>query len=150
MPEDKGPRVVGLPPLYFLGAAALGWAADPLLPALAPRRPLGACLIAAALALALWAARTLRAAKTTVSVRRAAARLVTGGPFRFSRNPIYLAFTLLTAGVGLAAGKGGVLLALLGVLPLVQRGAIVLEERHLEERFGERYLRYRRSVRRWL
>lgn len=137
-----------LPPVYYLAGSAAGWLLPVPLPP--PVRPLGWAAAAGALILGVWAARTLRAAKTTVSVRRAAARLVTDGPFRFSRNPIYLAFTLLTAGVGLAAGKGGVLLALLGVLPLVQRGAIVPEERHLEERFGERYLRYRRSVRRWL
>jgi protein-S-isoprenylcysteine O-methyltransferase Ste14 len=102
------------------------------------------------LALALWAAMTLRAARTTVLPHRAATRLVTSGPFRFRRNPIYLAEMLIL--LGLSEPTKNIWFAILTPLfaLLITWLAIVPEERHLEARFGQSYRDYKERTRRLL
>jgi protein-S-isoprenylcysteine O-methyltransferase Ste14 len=75
---------------------------------------------------------------------------VRSGPFRFSRNPIYLAFTLLQLGLAAWVNSLGLLLTLLPALALMMRVVIPREERYLEARFPTEYLAYKRAVRRWL
>ena len=81
---------------------------------------------------------------------RPTAAIVTSGPFRFSRNPLYLALTLVYCGLSLAVNSwwGGVVLAPL--LVVMHRGVVLREERYLERKFGETYRRYRSQVRRYL
>jgi protein-S-isoprenylcysteine O-methyltransferase Ste14 len=76
--------------------------------------------------------------------------LIVGGPYRFSRNPIYLGMTLLQAGIGLALGNLWIVLLLAPVLFVLQRAVIEPEETYLARRFGEAYAGYRARVRRWL
>ncbi|HEU5040160.1 MAG TPA: isoprenylcysteine carboxylmethyltransferase family protein, partial [Gemmatimonadales bacterium] len=77
-------------------------------------------------------------------------RLVTDGPYRFTRNPMYLGFTLWYL-AGTAWVNSLWLLVLLPVVLLVmQRGVITREEAYLERRFGREYTEYRARVRRWL
>ena len=78
------------------------------------------------------------------------AQLVVGGPFRFTRNPIYLTFTLFVAGLGLVLGNAWILVLLVPTLVLAHVGVIVREERYLSRRFGAPYDSYRQRVRRWL
>jgi protein-S-isoprenylcysteine O-methyltransferase Ste14 len=89
-------------------------------------------------------------AKTTLNPAGPASTLVTGGPFRFTRNPIYLGDTLMYLGLALLFGRRGPLLLLPGVLAALDRGVIRREERYLERRFGRQYRAYRARVRRWL
>ena len=77
-------------------------------------------------------------------------RIVTHGPYRFSRNPMYFGFALLTLGLAILVDSAWMLLALPIGLVLIDRFAITCEERYLERKFGEEYLNYKRSVRRWL
>ena len=79
-----------------------------------------------------------------------ATALVTDGPFRFSRNPLYLAFTLLYSGVAVVANALWAALPLPIILVVIQRGVIDREERYLERRFGTAYRQYKDGVRRWL
>ncbi len=76
--------------------------------------------------------------------------LVTTGPFRFSRNPLYVSVTLFYLGIAIAARSLWALALLLVVLVVMQRGVIDREERYLERRFGADYLRYKERVRRWI
>ena len=76
--------------------------------------------------------------------------LVTEGPFQFSRNPIYLALTLIYCGIGMAADSGWVLGLVVPVLAVMRYGVIAAEERYLEAKFGEAYRHYKGHVRRWL
>ncbi len=76
--------------------------------------------------------------------------LVVGGPFRFTRNPMYLGTTLLYIGIAILAQALWALVLLPFVLMIVQRGVIEREERYLEGKFGADYLRYKQRVRRWL
>ena len=77
-------------------------------------------------------------------------RLVMSGPYRWSRNPLYLALTLIYAGVGLIADDLWILVLLVPLLLLIHWGVVVREERYLEAKFGEAYSRYKERVRRWL
>jgi protein-S-isoprenylcysteine O-methyltransferase Ste14 len=76
--------------------------------------------------------------------------ITAAGPYCFSRNPIYRAFTLLYAGVTVLANARWVAVLLPGVLIVMQRGMIEREERYRERGFGDEYRRYKAHVRRWV
>jgi protein-S-isoprenylcysteine O-methyltransferase Ste14 len=113
-------------------------------------RPIGAALVVAALALFVVSVRQLRAAGTPVPGNRPTTVLVRSGPYRISRNPIYLAFSLLHAGLAAWIGSWWLLATLVASVTLVAAFIVPGEERYLEERFGLNYLDYKASVRRWL
>lgn len=148
------PRVALPPPILYAVAIGLGlWLERPLpwpLPGGALRFWSGALLIVLAVALFGLCVRELRRHQTTINPHRAASNLVESGPFRFSRNPIYVSLTALQVGVGLLASSTWVLLMLIWVLPVMQRLIIAREEEHLHWRFGAQYADYCERVRRWL
>lgn len=111
---------------------------------------LGLALVAAGLGLDLWTAWTFRRARTTILPHRGASSLVTTGPFRLSRNPIYLGNTMLLVGLGLVFDN--LWLVVFAVLAAVatQKLAIEREEAHLERRFGAEWRAYAARVRRWI
>ncbi len=76
--------------------------------------------------------------------------LVTSGPFRWSRNPIYLGNTLLLTGIGLATGNGWFVIMAIAAALVIQKLAIEREEQHLRALFGEDYEAYCRTTRRWI
>jgi protein-S-isoprenylcysteine O-methyltransferase Ste14 len=80
---------------------------------------------------------------------RSASALLTGGPFRFTRNPLYLSLALLHTGLALLANALWPALMLVPVLLLIRYHVIAREERHLLARFGPDYQAYRQAVRRW-
>ncbi len=141
------------PPLAFLGALGLGFLLQQRVPVplvLEPvSRPLGGLLALASGALALWAFRTFHRARTTIRPDRPSAVLVTDGPFRLTRNPMYLSLSLLQAGLALLAGTLWPLLLLVPALLLIRYHVIAREEQYLAARFGAPYEAYRRTVRRW-
>lgn len=142
------------PPFVYLGSIGLGlfvhlfWPMQLLPPSLGV--PLGAMVVLVAVALFISAVRTLRKAGTPVPGNRPTTTIVRRGPYRFSRNPIYLAFTLLQIGLAAWVNSVGLLLALLPALALMTLVVIPREERYLEARFPTEYLPYKRAVRRWL
>ncbi len=151
--ETRGPDVIALPPLLFVGPLAAGALLDRVapLPAVPARlRRLGLPAAAAGAALGVWFARTMHAAHTPVDPREPTTAIVTGGPFARTRNPAYVGMALVYAGVSLAANRRWPLVALPGVLALVDRGVVRREEVYLAERFGAEYEDYRSRVRRWL
>ncbi|MBV6657377.1 MAG: isoprenylcysteine carboxylmethyltransferase family protein [Devosiaceae bacterium] len=111
---------------------------------------LGVVMIAGALALDVWASLTFRKAKTTILPHRGSDALVTGGPFAFSRNPIYLGNLLILGGLGLLLGSVWhiALIAPLGIA--INRLAIAREEAHLSARFPDAWQAYSSKVRRWV
>lgn len=76
--------------------------------------------------------------------------LVTTGIFRYTRNPIYMTFTLFVAGFGLLFSNLWALLLLILILIIIHYGVIVREERYLARKFGDNYRQYKASVRRWI
>ena len=140
------------PPLvYFVSIMAgvlLEWAVPlPFAPGLVW---LGMTLVIAAVALFISSVATFRAAGTPVPARKATTAIVRGGPYRFSRNPIYLAFSLLQAGIAIWIDSLWLLVSLAAAVALMHVVVIPREERYLERRFGAEYSDYRDSVRRWL
>ena len=157
-PGSTVPEVANLglarPPLIYLSAIVLGLAIHVLWPiCLVPRSlgtPSGALLTLVALALFLFAVRTFRVAGTPIPGNRPTTTIVRTGPYRFSRNPIYLAFSLLQLGLALWVNSLGLLITLLAAVALMSLVVIPREERYLEARFPSEYAPYKASVRRWL
>ena len=91
-----------------------------------------------------------RHAHTPVDVRKPTTSLVTTGPYRITRNPAYLGLALTYAGIATLARTPWDFVTLIPALVVMDRMVIAREERYLERRFGEDYLRYRSRRRRWL
>jgi protein-S-isoprenylcysteine O-methyltransferase Ste14 len=142
------------PPLVYLGSIGLGllvhsfWPV-PVLPA-SVSAPIGILIVVAASALFSSAVRSFRRAGTPIPGNRPTSTIVRAGPYGFSRNPIYLAFTLLEVGLAAWVNALGLLLAVLPALAIMALVVIPREERYLESRFPSEYLAYKGAVRRWL
>lgn len=150
--DSPGLRVV--PPVYYAIATLLGLAVQRALPVrLLPdglTGPLAAILGLGSLALAVWSFRELVRARTTFRVDRGATALVTTGPYRRTRNPLYVSLGLLQAAIGVWLNSVWIVLLLVPTTILVTRRVIVPEEHHLAARFGEAYRTYRTRVPRWI
>jgi protein-S-isoprenylcysteine O-methyltransferase Ste14 len=96
------------------------------------------------------ATRLFARAKTSMVPYKPSTTLVTGGPYRFTRNPMYVGMAFLYAALAFAIGLVWPLAALPLVLLAVDRLVIAREEPYLERTFGEDYRAYRARVRRWL
>jgi protein-S-isoprenylcysteine O-methyltransferase Ste14 len=142
------------PPRVYLAAIASGALLQLALPLpFFPRgldAALGASLVVAAMALLSYSVAKFRAAGTPVPARQPTTAIVRSGPYRFSRNPIYLAYSLFQLGVAIWANSLWLLATLLAAVALVHSVVIRREEDYLEEKFGAEYLDYKASVRRWL
>jgi protein-S-isoprenylcysteine O-methyltransferase Ste14 len=143
------------PPLVFLGAILLGLLLHFAWPLPLVRQPVGALIGAGVVLLAVGlfvtAVRTFRAASTPVPGNRPTTTIVRSGPYRFSRNPIYVAFSALQVGLALCVDSLWLLITLVPALALMSLWVIPSrEERYLEARFSSEYLSYKSSVRRWL
>ena len=153
-PADVANLGVLRPPLIYLASIVLGLLLHWVFPVgLAPRvlgRFVGAASILGAVALFIAAVRTFRVAGTPVPGNRPTTTVVRHGPYRYSRNPIYLAFSLLQLGIALWVSSFWVVAALAGAVALMSLVVIPREERYLQARFPSEYLPYRASVRRWI
>jgi protein-S-isoprenylcysteine O-methyltransferase Ste14 len=113
-------------------------------------RPIGAATVLVAVALFVSAVRALRAAGTPVPGDRPTTAIVRTGPYRYSRNPVYLAFSLFHLGVACWVNSLWLLVTLVPAVALMSFVVIPREERYLETRFPSEYLPYKAVVRRWL
>ncbi|WP_312680574.1 methyltransferase family protein [Stutzerimonas nitrititolerans] len=142
------------PPAIYLLFLALAWLLHRLWHLALPRNLwthyFGWGLIDAGVLLMLWAGLLMLWRKTTVNPYGKPARLLEEGPFRFSRNPIYLADSLIYCGIALLWGSLWPWLLLPLVIHVMQRAVIRNEERLLVQLFGEAYRSYCARVRRWL
>lgn len=152
-PETAG--VIAPPPLLYLGTLAAGLvlgAVRPLPSFSAPGflQGFGVLLLVVGAIVIRWSFVTMARTKANVIRHDAPLALAVRGPFRFSRNPIYVGMTGLYLGGAFLADSLWMLLLLAPLLAVMQWGVIVREERLLERRFGEAYLLYKSSTRRWL
>jgi len=117
----------------------------------APRYALGGALIAGAvLVLGLWSVLLFRSSGQNENPWRPTPAIVERGPYRITRNPMYLQMVLVCAGTGLALANAWILLLTPLCAWLLERLAIRPEEAYLEAKFGPAYLAYKSRVRRWL
>jgi protein-S-isoprenylcysteine O-methyltransferase Ste14 len=142
------------PPLIYLAAIASGlvlhWAWPRPMPAGVPVPPLGGALVVASVLLFGLSVLRFRAAGTPVPARHPTTAIVRTGPYRFSRNPIYLAFSLFQLGIAIWVGSWWLVATLAVALAIILYVVVPSEERYLEGRFGAEYRDYKAAVRRWL
>jgi protein-S-isoprenylcysteine O-methyltransferase Ste14 len=100
--------------------------------------------------LAVWLVRTMRGVDTTIRIDKPVSSLVQNGPFRYSRNPGYVALAMIYAGIAVHRNALWAILLLPLVVYVIQREVIQREERYLERTFGEEYLNYKTRVQRWV
>ena len=115
-----------------------------------PYTYLGFVFILLGLALNTWSVRELKKRNTTVDFQEMPNRLVTDGPFRISRNPLYLGGVILSLGIAILLGSLITFGFPVALLLILDRLYIPAEETRLEKIFGEEYLEYRQKVRRWI
>jgi protein-S-isoprenylcysteine O-methyltransferase Ste14 len=148
------PGVIAPPPLLYGGALLVGAGLDRLIPlpvlAAGMGKTPGIVLIAVGLLLGGWCVALFLSAGTAVQPHHPSTAIVTTGPYRWSRNPIYLALTAVSVGLGLWANSAWMLGLLLPTLVIMRIGVIGPEERYLEAKFGDAYRAYKARVRRWL
>ncbi|MET3648737.1 methyltransferase family protein [Phyllobacterium ifriqiyense] len=153
-PDSAGVRFP--PPFVYLGALLLGLAAERLVTLrsfgidwrfLAAT---GALLFVAGAAMMVAAAGLFRRRGTNAPPSRPTTLIVTTGPYRWTRNPMYLAMALIYAGLAIGFDWPIALALLPLVLTAIQTQVIAREERYLEAKFGDEYRRYKADVRRWL
>lgn len=154
--KDAGKDNAGVifpPPLIYLGFLVTGLVIDYFIPlpllTNTMQVTLGSLFVVCALAANLPALFLMKKAGTAINPSKATTALMTSGPFRFTRNPLYVGLSLLYVGIAVLADSIWVLLLLLPLLLIMILGVILREERYLEGKFGEEYLRYKASVRRW-
>ena len=148
------PNVKLPPPLIYAGAFAIGYGLHWLVPWSAFDGPLrwglAAVLGVPAVAVALSALLTFRRADTAIEPWEPARHLVTHGPYAYTRNPMYVSLTLLTAGVAVALDLPWALLMVPVAVLVTDRHVIAREEVHLTHMFGNAYRTYCTQTRRWL
>jgi protein-S-isoprenylcysteine O-methyltransferase Ste14 len=150
--DNPGIRVP--PPLICLVPLAAGLVLDrrlhlPFLPR-GVARGLGWSLLGGGVTLNAWFLKTIRKADVPIRTDKPVPRLTTEGPFRYSRNPSYLALALIYAGIASLRNSLWAMLLLPPVVMVMQREVIGREERYLERAFGEEYLAYKAQVRNWV
>ena len=148
-------QVLIRPPLAWalavIAGLVLDWLAPlPFLPEDWPAGLLGAVVFVLALALAIWAIDTMTRAGTNVPTNRPTTAIVESGPYRFTRNPIYLGMFGGLIGLGIAFDNPWLLLLMALFALVIRYGVVAREEVYLERMFGDAYRGYRRRVRRWL
>jgi protein-S-isoprenylcysteine O-methyltransferase Ste14 len=152
LPDNPG--VIAPPPLIYAGPLAVGLLLNLKFPMrFLPHKVaaiLGVTLIGVSVGLVSQTFQRMRRAGTNVDPYEPATVLVTDGPFKFTRNPLYLSLTLFYAGVAMLVNALWAMLLLLAVLFVVNRGVIEREERYLDRKFGEQYRQYKERVRRWI
>jgi protein-S-isoprenylcysteine O-methyltransferase Ste14 len=143
------------PPIVWGLAVLAGLALNrlmplPFIPAAVPSVWLGAPVFAVALVLFGWAIVTMVRAGTNVSSKRPTTIIVDSGPFRFTRNPIYVGMMLGLIGLAIALDNLWLLLLLVPFALLIRYAVVAREEADLKRQFGDVYRAYCSRVRRWL
>ena len=151
--DRQVPKVVAPPPAIFAVAIIVGAIVNRLYGfgsgGGGPWSFGGGAVIVLGVAISFWAIQQYRRANTSPDPKHRVQALVTGGPYRYSRNPLYIAAALMHVGFGIAVNMPGIVFAVIPALFILRKGVILREEDYLEELFGEEYLRYKARVRRW-
>ena len=148
-------HVIVRPPIAWALAVLVGltlqWVVSlPFMPASVPAGWIGGIVFVLALALFAWAIATMTRAGSNVPTNLPTTTIVETGPYRFTRNPIYLGMFLGLVGLAIAFDSLWLLVMLVPFALAIRYGVVAREEAYLERKFGDAYRRYRARVRRWL
>lgn len=151
--QDKAGVIIFPPLLYFI-ALILGILISKLFKAFSPFNILftaiGSFVFLLGVLLLIISVRTMNAQQTTINPKGATTTIIEIGIFKYSRNPMYISFTLILIGLLICLNSFFGLIILVPLLILVQKGIIEREETYLTQKFGSIYLSYKQRVRRWL
>lgn len=152
---ERGARVGFPPPLVFVGGILAGVVVKRLAPAAIPlgsqlRIGVGLVVLVAGLGFILAARRHFVRTGQNPIPWKPTPELIFDGPYRFTRNPMYVGMTLMEIGVGVAMDNPWIALFALPALLIVHFIAVLPEERYLSEKFGQSYKGYLGQVRRYL
>jgi protein-S-isoprenylcysteine O-methyltransferase Ste14 len=137
--------------LAFLVGLAVQWLYPlPFLPRDFPSSWVGAAIFASGFVLVAWAFATMRGAGTRVETVEPTTVIVTSGPYRYTRNPIYVGMFIGLVGLTIGFDSLWIAIALLPFYLVIRYGVIAREESYLERKFGDVYRSYKSQVRRWL
>jgi len=154
MPEEVPTKGRILPPVYFLLALIAMVALHYVVPIAqlihSPFRYTGIVLVVSAIALVLWAAVLFQRAGTTIKPFQKSSALITRGPYRITRNPMYVGMVGALLGIAVLLGSVAPFLVVSTFAALIQSKFIRAEEAALERTFGSVFLDYKSKVRRWL
>ena len=154
--EKDNAGVIAFPPFIWLVSAVISTLIHlfvihlPITTNHGVRLVCGIALIIIAPTLALSALFTMRAAGTNIDPAKPTLSIVRGGPYRLTRNPMYLALCLLQIALGFFLNDWFALLFVIPLFFVLHYGVVLREERYLAAKFGEPYLQLKREVRRWL
>jgi protein-S-isoprenylcysteine O-methyltransferase Ste14 len=153
--KHGGANVRVPPPLIFLSAIGVGVTVQHFEPIslgmpTAARAFVGTAIAVLGFACIVWAFRLFKRSGQDPAPWKPSPSLVGAGPYRFSRNPMYVGMTSVVVGLGLALGNLWMIGLGATALVVVHAIAVLPEERYLEEKFGDDYARFRSSVRRYL
>ncbi len=156
-PNDN-PGVIMPPPLILLGFLVAGAGLEflaplSLLPPFRPGSPMfigGLGIIVLAIGLALWAIRTFSRAGTNIPTHKAALGVVSEGPYRFTRNPMYMGMQILLIGVGVMFSSEWHIISWPLFFMILKYGVVLREERYMEKKFGDEYRELLERTRRWI
>jgi protein-S-isoprenylcysteine O-methyltransferase Ste14 len=153
-PKSDTPGILVPPPVYYVAAFLAGVALELVFPTSWP--PFGVRLVAALLAGGAWLAldgaamASFHRAGTSIVPMNPTMALVTSGPYRVTRNPMYVGMAFLYVALAFAFGVMWALVFLPAVIVIIDRFVIAREEPYLERKFGQVYRDYKARVRRWL
>ena len=152
--DEHGPGVRLHPPIIYAISILAGIGLNNLWPLVIPfglhGRLYGGCVFAVAVGIAGWSLFEFHRADTEVRPDRPDSALITTGPFRYTRNPLYIVLSLTQLAIALWLNNPWILLLLPLSVIVITRYAIAREERYLEKLFGQDYLEYKARVRRWM
>jgi protein-S-isoprenylcysteine O-methyltransferase Ste14 len=152
--RSDNPGVWLPPPLWYGLAVLIGVLLERRWPLPIPASPgtsiAGVFFVVGWMALAWVSIGRFRRSATSIVPIRPAGALVLSGPYRYTRNPMYVSLALLTIGCGLLLATWWPIVLLVPTLLIVRQFVIKPEERYLQRRFGSEYEAYTRRVRRWL
>ena len=151
-PEKSGIRV---PPLIiYLAGILIGAVLEYIWPltflTAVLRFTFGPFIIIFSFALFGFALREFSRSSTSPEYAKETTKIITTGPFSYSRNPIYLSFTLLSIGIAIVSGSIWIFAMTVPTITVIYHFVILKEEQYLEKKFGGKYTKYKYSVRRWL
>lgn len=154
MQQDNA-NVITIPPFIYIIALVIGIALRFWIPLqiffnISIKHYFGWPFIVVSPILAIWAVKTFRKAGEHEDVRKPTYKIVTTGPFQYTRNPMYVSLTLLYIGLAFMINTYWLLLLLPFVLAVLYYGVILREEKYLEKKFGDDYRAYKSKVPRWL
>lgn len=150
------PGVMAPPPLIFALSIGLGFLMNwvfpipfvPINPVV--RNAIGFGFVLLAVFVAGWGLSALHRAGTPVDPNRPTMAIVETGPYRYTRNPLYLSMVMVQIGLGLIFSTSWLWIMLVPVIIVMTKGVIMREERYLQSKFGDPYRDYKHRVRRWL